>query len=151
MLNRFALLAYLGVFGIQLLSNLTIIAPVPIASAIMVSMATQWNPFLVALFASLGGTLGELSGYAAGYFTEKTTINESTPGYNTIRSWMNRYGPWTITFIAFQPVLPFDIGGLIAGAAKMPLWKFLPALWLGRFPKYLILTYLGVGAMHFFD
>ncbi len=149
-LSRFAWLAYLGVFGIQLLSNLTIIAPVPIASAIMVSIATQWNPFLVALFASLGGTIGELSGYFAGNVAEKISINESTPGYTRIRGWMNRYGPWAIAFLAFQPVLPFDIGGIVAGAAKMSLWKFLPALWLGKFPKYLILTYFGVEVIHFF-
>jgi membrane protein YqaA with SNARE-associated domain len=123
---------------------------VPLASAIMVSIATQWNPFLVALFASFGGTLGELSGYFAGYIVEKSAINESTPGYNRIRGWMNRNGPWAIAFLAFQPVLPFDIGGIIAGAARMSLWKFLPALWLGKFPKYLILTYFGVGLIHFF-
>ncbi len=149
-LNRFAWLAYIGVFVVQLLSNLTIIAPVPIASVIMVSIATRWNPFLVALFASLGGTLGELSGYVAGYVAEKAAINESTPGFNRIRGWMNRYGPWAIAFLAFQPVLPFDIGGMVAGAARMSLWKFLPALWLGKFPKYLILTYFGVGVIHFF-
>jgi uncharacterized membrane protein YdjX (TVP38/TMEM64 family) len=149
-LTRFAWLAYIGVFIVQLLSNLSIIAPVPIASAIMVSIATQWNPFLVALFASFGGTLGELSGYFAGYIVEKSAINESTPGYNRIRGWMNRNGPWAIAFLAFQPVLPFDIGGIIAGAARMSLWKFLPALWLGKFPKYLILTYFGVGLIHFF-
>jgi uncharacterized membrane protein YdjX (TVP38/TMEM64 family) len=63
---------------------------------------------------------------------------------------MNRHGLWAIAFLAFQPVLPFDIGGIIAGAAKMSLWKFLPALWLGKFPKYLILTYLGVEVIHFF-
>jgi membrane protein YqaA with SNARE-associated domain len=149
-LNRFAWLAYAGVFVVQLLSNLTIIAPVPIALAITVSIATQWNPLLVALFASLGGTLGELSGYFAGYIAEKAAINESAAGFNRIRGWMNRYGPWTIAFLAFQPVLPFDIGGIIAGAARMPLWKFLPALWLGKFPKYLLLTYFGVGVIHFF-
>ncbi len=148
-LNRFAWLAYIGIFVVQLLSNLTIIAPVPIASVIMISVATQWNPFLIALFASLGGTLGELSGYFTGYVAEKAAINESTPGYNRIRGWMNRYGPWAIAFLAFQPVLPFDIGGIIAGTARMSLWKFLPALWLGKFPKYLILTYFGVGLVRF--
>ncbi len=151
LLNRFAWLAYLSVFGIQLLSNLTIIAPVPVASAIMVSMATQWNPFLIALCASLGGAIGELSGYFAGYLAKQTAINVSTPGYAMISRWMNRYGPWAIAFIAFQPFLPFDIGGIIAGVARMSLWKFLPALWLGKFSKYLILGYFGVEVIHFFN
>lgn len=151
LVHRFAWLAYLGIFGIQFLSNLTIIFPVPVASAIMVSVATQWNPFLVALSASVGGTLGEISGYFAGSVAEKAAIDESIPGYKRIRGWMNRYGAWAIAFVAFQPFLPFDIGGIIAGAAKMPLWKFLPALWLGKFPKYLILAYLGVEVTRFFN
>ncbi len=150
-LGKFAWLAYLGAFGIQLLSNLTIVAPVPIASAIMISIATEWNPFMVALAASLGGALGELSGYFAGYLGEKLAVDESTPGYSRIRGWMNRWGPWAIAFLAFQPVLPFDIGGLIAGAARMPVWKFLPALFLGKFPKYLILSYFGMGLVRFFN
>ena len=149
-LDRFAWLAYLGAFGIQLLSNLTIVAPVPVATVMMVSIAAEWNPFMVALAASLGGTLGELSGYFAGYLGEKIAIDECTPGYTRIHGWMNRWGPWAIAFLAFQPVLPFDIGGLIAGAARMPIWKFLPALFLGRFLKYLVLSYFGVGLTHFF-
>lgn len=148
-LARFAWLGYLGAFGIQFLSNLTVVAPVPVATALMVSLATEFNPFMVALSASLGGTLGELSGYFAGYLGEKIAINEVTPGYAQIRRWMNCYGLWAIAFLAFQPVLPFDIGGIIAGAARMPLWKFLPALFLGKFPKYLILSYFGMGIVHF--
>jgi uncharacterized membrane protein YdjX (TVP38/TMEM64 family) len=55
---------------------------------------------------------------------------------------------WAITFLAFQPVIPFDLGGLIAGTARMPLRKFLLGLFLGKFPKYLILAYAGVDLIH---
>jgi uncharacterized membrane protein YdjX (TVP38/TMEM64 family) len=149
-LNQYAWLAYLGVFGVQLLCNLTIVAPVPIATAIMLSVATQWNPFLIALFAALGGTLGEISGYYAGYAAKNFAINESTPSYSMIARWINRWGPWAITFLAFQPILPFDIGGVVAGTARMPLLKFLPAIFWGKFPKYLILCVFGAGVVAFF-
>lgn len=145
MLSSFAWLAYLGVFSIMLLSNMTLIAPVPVTTAMMISVATRFDPTLVAFFASLGGTLGELSGYFAGYLGKKIALNEATEGYHTIQGWMNRYGLWTIAFLAFQPILPFDVAGFIAGASKMPIWKFLPALWLGKFPKYLLLSYFGAG------
>jgi hypothetical protein len=48
-----------------------------------------------------------------------------------------------IAFLSFQPILPIEIGGFIAGAARMPIHTFLPALWIGKFPKYLVLIYLG--------
>jgi uncharacterized membrane protein YdjX (TVP38/TMEM64 family) len=137
-------LAYLIVFGTSLVSNLTIIAPVPFATGIMIAAATEFNPFLISLFASAGGALGELSGYYAGYLGRKLAISDRIMGYSRLEAWINKYGAWAIFILAVQPVLPFDIGGLIAGAARMPLQKFLPALWAGRFIKYLALVYAGM-------
>jgi len=147
--HDFAWLAYLIVFGTSLVSNLTILAPVPFAVSVMMSAATKWNPALIALFGSIGGTIGELSGYYAGYLGRKLAISEKVIGHSKVEHWIQRYGAWGILFLAFQPIIPFDIGGLIAGAAKMPLHKFLPALWGGKFPKYIILVYAGVGLIHF--
>jgi membrane protein YqaA with SNARE-associated domain len=146
---HFAWLAYLVVFVTSLLANLTIIAPVPFALSIMVVAATRWNPLLVALVASVGGSLGELSGYYAGYLGKKIAVPETVPGYRRFERWIQRYGVWAIALLAFQPIIPFDIGGMIAGVAKMPLYKFLPALWAGKFPKYVLLTYAGIGLIRF--
>ncbi len=144
----FAWLAYLTVFGLSIAANLSVIVPVPFAVSIMIATATRWDPVLVALSASVGGAIGELSGYYAGYLGKKLAIPEGVIGYKRIESWIQRYGIWTIFFLAIQPLIPFDIGGFIAGAARMPLHKFLPALWLGKFPKYLLLTYLGAELIH---
>jgi len=144
-LDEFAWLAYLSVFATTLVCNFTIIAPVPVATSIMIAAATRWDPIPVSLVASIGGTLGELSGYYAGYLGKTIAIAENVIGYNIVADWMNRYGLWAISFLAFQPIIPFDIGGLIAGAARMPLRKFLPALWAGKFPKYIIFCYSGIG------
>lgn len=148
-LHHFAWLAYLFVFVTSLLANLTIIAPVPFALSIMIAAATRWNPLLIALAASVGGSLGELSGYYAGYLGKKIAVPKTVSGYSRFERWIQRYGVWAIALLAFQPILPFDIGGLIAGAARMPLYKFLPALWAGKFPKYILLTYAGLGLIKF--
>lgn len=148
-LYDFAWLAYLIVFGTSLASNLTIIAPVPFAASIMVAAATEWNPVLITLFASIGAVIGELTGYYAGYLGKKLAISENVAWYGRIERWIQRHGVWAIIFLSFQPIIPFDIGGMIAGAAKMPLHRFLPAVWLGRFPKYIIITYAGIGLIHF--
>jgi membrane protein YqaA with SNARE-associated domain len=148
-LYKFELLAYVSVFVASLIANLTIIAPVPVAVAIMISAAQNFNPVVVALCAAAGGTIGELSGYYAGYWGRKIAISDSIVGYQQVERWIHKYGPWAIMVIAFQPIIPFDMGGLIAGAAKMPIYKFLPALFAGKFPKYVILVYAGLGAIGF--
>ncbi len=148
-LYEFAALAYLSVFVASLLANMTIIAPVPFAVAIMVSAAREFNPVLVALCAATGGSLGEISGYYAGRLGKKIAIPDSFIGYKRIEGWVHKYGVLAISLIAFQPVFPFDVGGLIAGITRMPLHLFLPAVWIGRFPKYVLLTYAGLGLIHF--
>jgi membrane protein YqaA with SNARE-associated domain len=148
-LYDFALLAYASVFLSALVANMTIIAPVPFAVAIMVGAARELNPVLVALVGATGGTLGELSGYYAGRVGKRIAIPDTFVGYKRIEVWIKKYGVWAIFVLAFQPIIPFDVGGLIAGAAKMPLVKFLPALWLGKFPKYVLLIYAGLGLIGF--
>ena len=147
-LDEFAWLAYLSIFATTLVCSLTIIAPVPVATSTMIAAATRWNPIMVSLAASIGGTLRELSGYYAGYLGRGIAIAEYVIVYNRVVGWIDQYGVWAICFLALQPIIPFGIGGLIAGAARMPLWKFLPALWAGQFPKCVILCYFGIGIIH---
>jgi len=149
-LDKYAFLAYLIVFVIALLANLTLVAPVPIAVPIMVVVAQTWNPLLTALVAALGGSIGELSAYFAGYAGRKMAGSNSIVSMNRVGKWIERYGPWAVAFLAFQPIIPFDLGGLAAGAARMPIVKFLPALFAGKLPKYLLMIYTLMGVINFF-
>jgi membrane protein YqaA with SNARE-associated domain len=142
-LERFASTGYLVVFAISLAFNALIVVPVYIHIGIMVKAAELWNPVLVALAASVGGVLGELTAYYAGYWGKRITHLENAPGYDRLVGWMERYGPWGIFFISVQPILPVDIAGLVAGASKLPLWKFLLPCWAGKFSKYFVACYLG--------
>jgi uncharacterized membrane protein YdjX (TVP38/TMEM64 family) len=141
--------AYLVVFIISLVSNASIIIPVPIFVGIMIPVANMmaevspWGPVLVALTASSAGTLGEITGYYAGYLGKKIIVTEATPGYQKLVGWMKRHGPLAIFLLSLQPILPFDIAGLISGASRIPLWKFMLACWAGKFPKYLLGCYFG--------
>jgi len=142
-IDKLAYTAYLLVFGVTLLSNMGIFVPVYIHVSIMIAAAQYWNPVLVALTASVAGALGEITGYYAGYWGKRIAQLENIPGYKRLVGWMERYGPWGIFLISLQPILPFDVAGLLAGASKMPLWKFLLPCWAGRFPKYLLACYVG--------
>ena len=43
----------------------------------MIAAATKWDPLLAAFSASIGDSIGELSGYFAGYLGRKVVILES--------------------------------------------------------------------------
>jgi uncharacterized membrane protein YdjX (TVP38/TMEM64 family) len=146
--NSSVWLVYLIIFGVTLVINLSVI-PLPVAISLMIVAAQNWNPFLVALSGSLGASLGESSSYLVGYFGIKIAIKKEVMGYTMIQGWIKRFGFWAIAFLSFQPILPIEIGGFIAGLAKMPVQVFLPALWLGKFPKYLILIFAATGLIHF--
>ena len=146
--EQFATTAYLVVFGTTLVCNAGIMVPVAIHTSIMMAAASQWDPILIAFIASVAGTLGEISGYYAGYLGKKIIVTESTPGYNKLVGWMKRYGLLAIFLISLQPILPVDIAGLTAGASRIPLWKFLLPCWAGKFPKYIGFCYFGFGLIH---
>jgi uncharacterized membrane protein YdjX (TVP38/TMEM64 family) len=145
--EEFATTAYLVVFGVTLICNASILIPVAVHISIMMAAASIWNPILIAFIASIAGTLGEISGYYAGYLGKKVIVTETTPGYNKLVAWMKRYGLLAIFLLSLQPILPFDIAGITAGASKLPLWKFLLPCWAGKFPKYILFCYFGFGLL----
>jgi membrane protein DedA with SNARE-associated domain len=140
--------AYLTLFGITLLINLSFI-PLPLAVSLMIAAAGQYNPVMIALVCSVGACVGEMSGYYVGLLGKKVALANEGRGYQLMKRWIDKHGFWAIAFLSFQPVLPIEVGGIIAGAAKMPVAKFLPALWVGKFPKYIILIYAGLGLIRF--
>ena len=141
--------ALLVILVILLVVNVSIL-PLPFGVSLLLVASVHWNPVLVALAGSLGASLGEFSSYFFGYLSKRITIDENTPGYKLVQGWIRRWGMWAIAFLSFQPLIPFELGGFIAGLAKMPIRQFLPALWIGKFPKYLILIFLGNALLHFF-
>jgi uncharacterized membrane protein YdjX (TVP38/TMEM64 family) len=144
-----AWLALLIIFGVLAVVNLSVL-PLPFGVAIMLIASMHWNPVLVALAGSVGASLGEFSSYFFGILGKRIAINEEMAGYKMVRGWIQKYGWWAIALLSFQPILPFELGGFIAGLAKMPVRQFLPAIMLGKFPKYLILIYLGDLVIRFF-
>jgi len=141
-------IGYLSIFAIVLVMNLSFI-PLPFVISILISAAAIWNPLLVALVCSLGACIGEMSGYYAGIIGKKVAIPDNLSGYQLMKRWIDKYGFWAIVLISFQPILPIEVAGIISGAARMPVRKFLPALVLGKIPKYIILMYAGLGIIHF--
>ena len=130
--DDFAALGYPGIFIIALLANATILLPAP-GVAIIYAMGAIFNPFGVGLAAGTGGAIGELSGYLAGFSGQ--AVIERTDVYDRIKPWVKKYGGWAIMVISAIPNPFFDVAGIAAGMAKMPIRTFLFFIWIGQLIK----------------
>lgn len=135
---------YLGLFVLSILGNATIVLPVPVVLAAFLGGGI-FNPFLVGLVVSLGATIGELTGYAAGasgkyLFKEGEKIKK-------VRHWMDKYGLWTLFILAAIPNPAFDLAGIVAGATGIKVYKYLIVVFLGKLIKFLTISYLGAGSV----
>ena len=138
-------LGYLGAFLISLLGSLTIILPVP-GLIILIALAASFNPVLIAVAGSTGGTLGETSGYVLGYSGRHVLSGNKT--YMKTEGWMKKWGIWAIMLFAFAPVLPADVAGIASGALRFPVWKFWLACWIGKTAKYILIILGSVWGWH---
>lgn len=146
--DEFAAFGYPGIFLIALLANATIILPAP-GAAVVFAMGAVFNPFGVALAASAGGALGELSGYLAG-FSGQAVVERAGP-YRRMTAWVEKYGVWAVLVLAAIPNPFFDLAGIAAGALKMPVAKFLLFCWLGQTVKMLLFALAGFYSIPWFS
>ena len=135
---------YPGIFLIAMLSNASILLPMP-GLAFIFSMGGIFPPVGVALAASAGGALGEISGYLAGFSGQ--AVIERTDVYERITPWVQKYGVIAIIFLSAIPNPFFDLAGIAAGAMKMPLHHFLFGCWVGQLTKALTFAYAGSASL----
>jgi len=138
--EQFASFGYPGIFLIALLANATILLPAP-GVAIIYAMGAIFNPLGVGLAAGTGGAIGELSGYLAGFSGQ--AVVERTDVYNRIKPWIDKYGGWAILVLSAIPNPFFDIAGIAAGIAKMPVHIFLLFTWIGQLIKMTVFALAG--------
>ena len=130
--EEFQQFGYPGIFLIALLANATVLLPAP-GVAVIYAMGAIFNPFGVGLAAGLGGTIGELSGYLAGFSGQ--AVVERMDIYSRIKPWVDKYGGWAILVLSAIPNPFFDVAGIAAGIAKMPLHIFLVFSGIGQLIK----------------
>ena len=120
---------YVGLFLISIIGNATLIIPAPVF-VVACAAGVVYGPIGVGLVAGLGSALGELTGYMAGA-GGKALIPQGRR-YEQLTRFMQRHGMLAIFLLGAIPNPIFDVGGLIAGALRMKVWKFILAAWAGK-------------------
>ncbi len=131
---------YPGLFLLSILANATVILPAP-GLAITFAAGGVFSPFWVGVIAGAGAALGEMTGYLAGFSGQAVIENRKL--YDRLEGWMKRYGRPTIFVLAALPNPFFDLGGMCAGALKMPVTRFLFWCTLGKITKMMVVAYAG--------
>lgn len=127
---------YLGAFVISLTFNASLILPTGNILILSVLGAVLPSAILVGLVGGAGATLGEITGYVAGY--SGRGIAQKSEMYQRVEGWMRRWGALTILIMSIVPFV-FDLAGIAAGVLRFSFWKFLLLCWLGR-----TILYIGV-------
>lgn len=147
MVQKYAEYGYLGVLIISILGNATLIFPAP--SFTVVAFGAVLNPYLVGILAGCGAAVGEMTGYTLGRgmspnLEEGTTVAglgaKQMQWLRWLRPKFQRWGAIVIFVLAAIPNPIFDMGGILAGIARMPWWKFLIAAALGKTVRFTLLS-----------
>lgn len=143
-LGRYGLI---GVFLINLINNASVILPAPFGFVATCLFADVAHPLLVGAAAGLGSALGEYTGYMAG--AGGNAVIPHGRIYRLLRYYMRRAGPLVIFVLAVVPNPLFDVGGLIAGALKMPPMIFLGATIAGKVLRNVLIALGCAGSVPF--
>jgi membrane protein DedA with SNARE-associated domain len=138
---------YAGLFAIVLLRSASVVLPMPgggiifAAGGLLDPVLGVPAPIMVGLVAGFAESIGELTGYAAGM--GGSTMLKDRAIYVRIRRWIERRPFLTVFLMTFTPPILFDVAGLAAGAARVPLRIFYPALLIGKILRDILVATAG--------
>ncbi|HIF72442.1 MAG TPA: DedA family protein [Dehalococcoidia bacterium] len=132
---------YWGSFLVNLVGSAAVVIPVPGLAAVCAGATggLELNFVGLALAGAAGSTIGEVTGYLAGYGSQG--VAQKSRYYSRIQNWVVRRGGFALFILAVVPNPLFDIGGFAAGSLGYPISKFFLWVGLGKAIKFLIVAY----------
>lgn len=139
---QFQALGLIGLFIISIIGSMLFL-PSPVLITAVLAAGNAYNPFLVAIVASLGSTVGDILGYGIGYAGREAFLDQQKWHHKIAQEVFHKHGGILILILSAVPNPIFDAFGVIAGLFLYPLKKFLLYIFLGRLVRNLLLAYLG--------
>ncbi len=146
-------LASLGYTGLFFLSLVNGVAPVAGPSQIATFfVASRLDPLLVGLSSGIGGAIGELAGYAFGYFFRAAQTPAVEAKIQRIANWkylrISRERSFIPLFLlAAIPNPFFDPASAMAGTLRIGFLKYFVPVLLGKTVRHLAIAYSGYYAL----
>lgn len=146
---------YGGLFLITLLRSASVIIPMPgggivfAAGGLLEPAFGIPAPILVGLTAAVAESFGELTGYGAG--VGGSTMITKRRLYKRVKGWIDDRPFSTVLAMSLFPSPLFDVAGLAAGAARVPIRKFYPALLIGKAIRGIAVATMGYYSIGLID
>lgn len=138
---------YPGVFLLSMIANVGVLVGLPYNAAVLQIAATDELPWLVALAAAAGSTLGETTGWIIGRQGGKALPEGGRLGrfVGWLRDGTRRPARAFAAIAAFAaiPNYAFDVAGLAAGALGLRYRLFLAATFTGRLLRFAVFALAG--------
>jgi uncharacterized membrane protein YdjX (TVP38/TMEM64 family) len=140
-------LGYPALWLFSLLRASSVLIPIPGGGLTMVAGATMdplWGipvPIAVGLTAGTAESLGEFTGYYAG--VNGGRLMEGRRLYEFVKRWIQRRAFLTTLAMSFAPSPVFDVAGLAAGGARVPVRIFYPAVLIGKIVRSVMMAGAG--------
>ena len=133
---------YLSLFAISFLAA-TIL---PFSSELMLAgliATSNYDNFLLLIFASLGNILGSTINWVLGFYSRNLTVNKWFPfklsQIESSSKWFNKFGKWSLLF-AWVPIMG-DPLTLVAGLLRVKFLEFLLLVSIGKVSRYFFIYY----------
>ena len=145
---------YAGLFAVSLLRAASVVLPMPGSGMTFAAggfLGSAWGipaPVLVGVVAGFAESLGEFTGYGAG-MSGIQMLNKRRI-YRRVRDWMTRRAFITVFAMSMTPSVLFDIAGLVAGATRVPISVFYPAMLAGKVLRGIVVAtagFYGIGLL----
>ena len=107
--------------------------------------AKVFHPVLVAFIGAVGTCVANLNDYVIlGWLFRHKRVKKirDVSTYKRLLSFFDRYAFITLSVASFLPI-PLDVIRLLAISRAYSFSKYVAAAFVGRFPRYLIIAYLG--------
>lgn len=107
--------------------------------------AKAFSPLLVSFLGAIGTCVANLNDYAIlGWLFRHHRVRKvrDISTYRRLLYWFDRYAFLTLAVAAFLPI-PIDVVRMLAISRAYSFWKYIVATFAGRFPRYLLIAYLG--------
>lgn len=142
------LLALSGLFLIALgAASLLPMASEPVLVAML--LASEIEPWLLVLVASIGNTLGSVINYVLGRMVERFRgrpwFPASEAALDRAQAWYRRWGRWSL-LLSWAPVVG-DPLTVVAGVMREPLWSFVLLVAIAKTGRYVVLALMTLGFM----
>ena len=145
---------YAGLFGVSLLRAASVVLPIPGSGMTFAAggfLDSAWGipaPVLVGVVAGFAESLGEFTGYGAGMGGMQMLSKRNI--YRRTKDWMKRRAFVTVFAMSLMPSLLFDVAGLVAGATRVPVRVFYPAMLMGKMLRGIAMAtagFYGIGLL----